>query len=281
METNMTRNAPRAAAKIVTGLALVLMATFASAEDAAAPPAAAAPAAPAAPMAGWQPAPGSPEAKQEAQLAPARATLLEGKWCSACHGYNGRSVAPTFPVLAGQSAEYLATQLRYFHNLNQDDRAVTHETQFDQWLINITGWRKVAGYRYEDAPRNEERAWDFMKGVARDLDEPTMQALAEYYSKQTPIAGRPAAKGDVARGKTLYLEGDAAKGLLACQMCHGPDAKGQGPIPRLAGQHADYVIVQLRAIQTGIRAVDQMQALIANLDEADFAAVAAYVQTLN
>jgi cytochrome c553 len=64
-------------------------------------------------------------------------------------------------------------------------------------------------------------------------------------------------------------------------MCHGPDAHGQGPIPRLAGQHADYVFVQLKFIQSGIRAVDQMQALIANLNDADFKAVAAYVQTLN
>ena len=224
-----------------------------------------------------------------AKLAPARAHHLAVTWCSACHGPGGKSVAPTFPILAGQSDEYIVTQLQSFHNLTQDEKIATHETMFETWIYNITGWRKPYSsyahsddYKYDNAPRNEERAWDFMKGVARDLDEPTMKALAEYYSKQPPAAGRVA--GDAAaidRGKTLYTEGDAGKGLIACQMCHGPDAHGQGPIPRLAGQHADYVVVQLKAIQSGQRSVDQMQAIIANLDEGDLKAVAAYVQSLN
>ncbi len=265
MQKNMTRNAPRAA-KILSGIALALATvTFAWAEDA--PAAAAAPAA-------------APAATgQAAKLAPGRAVLLAGKWCQACHGAQGRSVAPTFPALAGQTAEYIATELKFFHNLNQDDRAITHETMFEQWIYNITGLRKSE--RYDDAPRNEERAWDFMKGVARDLDEPTMQALGEYYSKQAPLRGRPAAAGDLARGKTMFQEGDAEKGLIACQMCHGPDGHGQGPIPRLAGQHADYVKLQLQFIKSGVRAVDQMQAIVSNLSDSDFEAVAAYVQSLD
>lgn len=223
-----------------------------------------------------------------AKLAPERAHHLAVVWCSACHGPGGNSIQATFPMLAGQSAEYLVAQLKNFHNLSQDDKAATHESQFEQWIYNITGWRKPYtnyfhsdDYKYDNAPRNEERAWDFMKGVARDLDEPTMQSLAEYYSKRTPLAGRPASTGDVGRGKTLYLEGDASKGLIACQMCHGPDGHGQGPIPRLAGQHADYVKVQMQFIKSGVRSVDQMQALLANLTDDDFASVAAYVQSLN
>ncbi len=228
------------------------------------------------------------EKAQAEKLAPARAKVMVNKWCSGCHGWNGRSVFPLFPMLAGQSAEYIATQLKSFHNLSQDNRAVTHETMFEQWIYNITGWRKPYthyahsdDYKYDDAPRNEERAWDFMKGVARDLDEPTMKALGEYFAAQTATAGRGGAQGDVARGKSLYLDGDANKGLLACQQCHGPDAKGQGPIPRLAGQHADYMLIQMRAIQSGVRNVEQMQALIANLDESDLKAVTAYLQSLN
>jgi len=266
MQTNMRRNAPRAA-KFLCGAALALAGVnFAWADDA---PAAAA-AAPAA-----APAISSYAARVDAE----RATLLTGKWCQACHGAYGRSVAPTFPMLAGQSAEYIVTELKYFHNLTQDDRAITHETMFEQWIINITGLRK--NYRYDDAPRNEPRAWDFMKGVARDLDDTTMQLLADYYSKQTPLAGRPAGRGDVSHGMKLYTEGDADRGLIACAMCHGPDAKGQGPIPRLAGQHADYVKLQLGYIKSGLRNVEQMQALIANLTDRDFEDLAAYVQSLN
>jgi cytochrome c553 len=259
----MTRNAPHAA-KLLAGLALAFTATFAIGEDAMAP----------------APSTATAVSPLAVKLAPERAHVLVNKWCSACHGYYGRSIAPTFPNLAGQSAEYIAQELQYFHNLTQDDRAITHETMFEQWMINITGLRNE--YRYDDAPRNEPRAWAFMKGVARDLDPPTMQALGEYFAKQTPAPGRiTEGGGDIARGKTLYLEGDADKGLIACQSCHGPEAKGQGPIPRLAGQHADYVYLQLKYIQTGTRNVEQMQALITNLSDSDFKALAAYVQSLN
>ncbi len=263
MKTN-TKHNPMRISGLLAGIALALTATMALADDAE-------------------------NAKAlTAKLAPARAHKLAVTWCSACHGPGGQSVAPTFPMLAGQNAEYIATELTYFHNLSQDDRAVTHETMFELWIYNITGWRKPYSsylhsddYHYDNAPRNEERAWDFMKGVARDLDEPTIQALAQYFSKQTPPAGRPAVVGDAAKGKALYLDGDATRGLIACQSCHGPDGKGQGPIPRLAGQHADYVKIQLQFIKSGVRNVEQMQALIANLTDADFVDLAAYVQSLN
>jgi cytochrome c553 len=278
MKTKNQQSAPRAA-KVLTGLALVMAASLVFAEDPAPAPATDATIAKSIADERGHERPLQPATKLATKLAPERAQHLAVVWCSACHGGGGRSVAPTFPILAGQSAEYLVTELREFHFLSQDDRADTHESMFEQWIINITGLRR--NYRYEDAPRNEPRAWDFMKGVARDLDEPTMEALADYYAKQTPAAGRVTGGGDLAHGKTLFDEGDANKGLLACQMCHGPDAKGQGPIPRLAGQHADYVKLQLKFIQSGLRNVEQMQALIANLDDKDFADLAAYVQSLN
>lgn len=34
------------------------------------------------------------------------------KGCTGCHGEGGRSSAPTFPILAGQYADYLATALQ-------------------------------------------------------------------------------------------------------------------------------------------------------------------------
>jgi cytochrome c553 len=223
-----------------------------------------------------------------AKLAPKRAQNLATQWCSVCHGPGGNSKNPLFPVLAGQNSDYVVAQLKNFHNLNQDDRAVTHETMFEQWVYNITGWRKPStsyvhsdDFTYENAPRNEERAWDFMKGVARDLDEPTMQALADFYAKQKTAAEHIASKGNAEAGKKLFMEGDADRGLLPCQMCHQPDGHGQGSIPRLAGQHADYVKLQLQLIKSGTRSVDQMAALLANLTDADFENLAAYVQSLD
>ncbi len=36
--------------------------------------------------------------------------------CKACHGDTGLSVSPEFPVLAGQSADYLAAALSHYKN---------------------------------------------------------------------------------------------------------------------------------------------------------------------
>jgi cytochrome c553 len=250
----------RRASVIASALALMAMAGTSNAEDAAAPAAAA------------------PKTLAD-RNAPANAHKLAVQWCSACHGPGGRSRNPLFPTLAAQSEEYLVTQLKAFRALSQDDLAATHETYYERWIINITGLRK--NYRYEEAPRNEERAWDFMKGVARDLDDPTINELAAFFNKQSAVSGRPADAAMLAKGKKLFDEGDMAKGLLPCQSCHGPDAHGNGPIPRLAGQHRDYVSLQVKAIKSGVRAVDQMQGLIQNLTDDDIEAVSAYVQSLN
>jgi len=36
--------------------------------------------------------------------------------CTACHGEDGRGIAPNYPVLAGQHAEYLAHTLTQYRN---------------------------------------------------------------------------------------------------------------------------------------------------------------------
>lgn len=213
--------------------------------------------------------------------APEYAKRLANVWCSACHGPGGKGgsgMNPIFPILAGQSTEYLETQLKSFRALTQDEITVNHETYVERWITNITGLRKDD--RYPDATRYEPRAWDFMKGVARDLDDPTIKALAAFFSAVPATPGRPAS-GDLAKGKTLFEQGDTAKGLLPCASCHGADAHGNGPIPRLAGQHKDYVIDQVKFIKSGTRQVEQMAPLIQNMTDEDIDSVAAYVQSLN
>src|SRR3974390_340615 len=92
---------------------------------------------------------GSPEAaanKTRAEkLAPEQARNLANVWCSSCHGPGGKGgqgMNPIFPILAGQSAEYLETQLKSFRALTQDDVATNREGYVERWLKNITGIRK-------------------------------------------------------------------------------------------------------------------------------------------
>ena len=269
MTANMTRTALRAAI-VSSALAALLVPWVASAQGF---------------RVGDEDAPVAASLKTRAEKgAPEYAKHLANVWCSACHGPGGRGgpgMNQIFPILAGQSAEYLEAQLKSFRALTQDEVTVNHETYVERWLINITGWRKVyTKERYPDATRYEERAWDFMKGAARDLDDPTIKALAAFFSGVPTPGGRPA-EGDLARGKALFDQGDAAKGLLPCSACHGADAHGNGPIPRLAGQHKDYVFDQVKFIKSGIRQVEQMAPLVQGLTDEDIEAVAAYVQTLN
>jgi len=54
--------------------------------------------------------------------------------------------------------------------------------------------------------------------------------------------------------------------------------------PRLGGQHADYVVAQLKAFSTGERANDDakvMRTIASKMSDADMAAVADYIQGLH
>jgi len=60
-----------------------------------------------------------------------------------------------------------------------------------------------------------------------------------------------AAKPDAAKGETLYTNGDAARGIIACASCHGPGGNSTLPInPNLAGQAHEYIARQLHGFKS-------------------------------
>ncbi len=78
--------------------------------------------------------------------------------------------------------------------------------------------------------------------------------------------------GSIDKGEALVAEGQ-------CRICHGPDLKGLGPIPGLAGRSPQYAFRQLFDIQQGNRNglwADLMKPVVANLSVDDMIAVAAY-----
>lgn len=79
-------------------------------------------------------------------------------------------------------------------------------------------------------------------------------------------------------------EGDAKAAeskLSMCIGCHGipgyktafPDVY---PVPKLGGQHAEYLVLALQAYRSGERSHPSMQAIAASLSEQDMADLAAY-----
>ena len=179
------------------------------------------------------------------QVADQAAQKVAGSICSACHGSSGVSTSPVFPNLAGQQELYLAAQLKAF-------KAKT---------------------------RGEADAHDYMWGMATLLDESVIVGLARYYAAQTPAHGTPGNAQLIARGKVLYEKGDAAHNVVACTTCHGDSAQGTAIFPRLAGQHAAYVVRQLEVIQQKFRDSPIMHGVIKELAAEDMKAVAQYVQS--
>lgn len=165
--------------------------------------------------------------------------------CSTCHGPRGVSTSPEFPILAAQRKGYLEAQ--------------------------IDAFRKRT--------RAEKDAHDFMWGIAGNLDEAIIGSIADYYASQPPAPGRSDDSALIAKGKELFDKGVPERGIPACMACHGADAAGVADFPRLAGQHAKYVVKQLNYIQSLVRAAPVMHGIVKDLAPAEIQAVAAYVQS--
>lgn len=81
--------------------------------------------------------------------------------------------------------------------------------------------------------------------------------------------------------------GDAAAGqvkAIPCMGCHGiPDYSNIYPtyhVPKVGGQHAEYIIAALKAYKAGQRGHRTMQAQAATLSDQDMADIAAYFATV-
>ena len=70
-----------------------------------------------------------------------------------------------------------------------------------------------------------------------------------------------------------------SKKAKACQVCHGVGGKSTNPTyPRLAGQHAKYIIKQLKAFKSGTRKDPIMNGMASTLSEQDMEDVAVFFE---
>ena len=167
--------------------------------------------------------------------------------CVNCHGVSGRSISPTFPNLAAQTVPYLEAQLHAFR----------------------------------DQTRADPDALSYMWGMASQLSDATIEAISDYYAAQIPSRAKTGDTELVARGKQIFEEGVTSQGIPACATCHGPQARGNNIFPRLAGQHADYLVKQALVIQRRLRASPVMYNVIKDLSQEQMRAVAAYLESLS
>lgn len=170
-------------------------------------------------------------------------------YCTSCHGVAGRGFRGYYPIprLAGQQPEYLKNQLQAF-----TERRRTNTIMFS---------------------------------VAHVLSPAMISALATNFHEFNPKPLGDAPKDLVATGKKIFEEGTTD--LPPCASCHGPEAKGDGQFPRLAGQLDDYIVSKLKnwnkergqnAAEPDTSAI--MEPIAHGLTEPQIRAVAAYVSYL-
>ncbi len=161
--------------------------------------------------------------------------------CFVCHGMNGESSTPAFPRLAGQNAAYTARQLADF--------------------------------------KSGRRGSDAMKPMVDDLSDDDFRLLGAFFAAQPTIAHKVDQPELVEAGRRIFTKGK--EGGAPCADCHGEDGRGSEGTPRLAGQHAQYLVTQLVGFQKRERPTAAVMGKAASkLDEKDMKAVAAYLSGL-
>ncbi|WP_345843291.1 c-type cytochrome [Shewanella algae] len=172
--------------------------------------------------------------------------------CSACHGLDGNSMIDMYPKLAGQHTTYLQKQLREFRSAAQ------------------TGGK-------------DGRMDPIMGGMAVALSDQDIADVAAYFASQTLQVAEVKDVPDA--GEKLFKGGDMSRGIAACSACHGPEGKGSelAGFPAVAGQHANYIKIQLNKFRDQSRHNDlngMMQDTAKKLNDADIEALAKYISSL-
>ena len=176
----------------------------------------------------------------------AKGKIIVDNVCGACHGPNGNSTAPIYPVLAGQYPEYIHKQLTDFKS---------------------------------GARRN-----GIMAPNAAKLSDQDMWNVAAYFSGQQAKPRMAKDAELAAEGQKIYKGGNPGSGVPACASCHGPTGAGiPVQFPRLASQQAKYVLSQLQNFRGGDRTNDggkMMQIIAKKLTPQEMHAVAEYISGL-
>ena len=121
----------------------------------------------------------------------------------------------------------------------------------------------------------------------RRLERANAKRACEIFTQGLRRRRDPAAQALPSRaGRTIALGGLPQKKVPPCAECHGPGEHRRNPFyPDLAGQHADYLIAQLRLFKTGKRGGTRyahlMQHVAPHLSEGQMRDVAAYYQAVN
>ena len=174
------------------------------------------------------------------------AAQLVSNACSKCHGFNGVSTSPLFPILAGQVPGYIESELRLFRQRG----------------------------------RSDPHARAFMWGIARALTDEQIKGVARYFSTQPAVTGKGSSNPALAdKGKLLYENGTPERDIEACTVCHGHNGEGVNSQPRISGQHRDYFVLEMVQFRSGLRENKVMQHVTEKMTDDEISALVEYIST--
>jgi cytochrome c553 len=131
---------------------------------------------------------------------------------------------------------------------------------------------RVQGEIYFAAEGPEEPIGVRVMEVAEDAAETRLRSPRSGFIAYAPV-------GSIKRGEALATTGADGK-TIPCTVCHGPELKGLGPVPNLAGRSPSYLARQMYDMKLGTRKgamAALMMPVLAKLTDADIVDLVAYL----
>ncbi len=140
---------------------------------------------------------------------------------------------------------------------------------------NLAGQNPAYLLRQLDAFTAGRRRNAFMEGLVKMLSADDRAGVVAYYASLPVTPARPAPGPLAGAGGKAFAK--------VCSECHGKDALGGNEYPRLAGQQADYLRINLMRYlhPTAERSYGPMSAAVMRLGEDKIDAVVDYLSSLD
>lgn len=139
---------------------------------------------------------------------------------------------------------------------------------------NLAGQNPAYLLRQLDAFTTGRRRNEFMEGLVKMLPVEDRAAIALYYASLPVKPSRPAPGPLAQAGSEAFAR--------VCTGCHGPQALGGNEFPRLAGQQAEYLRINLKRYlhPSKERSYGPMTAAVMRLGEENIEPVVDYLSSL-
>jgi cytochrome c553 len=224
--------------------------------------------------------------------------------CASCHLTSGRG-HPESSALGGLPVDYMIRQMKAYQKFQRPGvvglmNSIAKAMTDDEIRESAEYFAALPAYKVQDVIEADEVPATyvnsrFMRLLAKnghDQKEAIGERLITLPVDEYRVKARDpnsffityVPKGTLSIGKRLVNEGKGT--TAACTACHGVDLRGTAIAPLIAGQHASYLMSQLRAYKEGVRRgeADPGQIMANNVKyftDSELLATAAYISSLD